>query len=111
MRLTDNRTKRKIYIPPLTGAFCLTDDDMSLLATSIGTFNDMGYGGDLGGDSGNSGGFNDMGSGGDLGGDSGNSGGFNDMGGGGDLGGDSGNSGGFDDMGWGGDLGGTVIGN
>ena len=67
MRLTNNITRRKIYIPPQTGSFCLMDVDTCLLATSTGTFEDMGYGGDLGDDSGGSGGFNDMLCGGDLG--------------------------------------------
>lgn len=49
MRLTNNRTRRKIYSPPQTGAFCLMDVDSHLLDTSIGTINDMNYGGDLGG--------------------------------------------------------------
>ena len=33
MRLTNNRTRRKIYSPPQTGAFCLMDVDTCLLAT------------------------------------------------------------------------------
>lgn len=68
MRLTINRTKRKIYSPPQTGAFCLMDVDSYLLDTSIGTINDMNYGGDLGGDSSSGGSIGEMGYGGDLGG-------------------------------------------
>ncbi|MBO6217711.1 MAG: hypothetical protein J6N73_08695 [Prevotella sp.] len=93
MRLTNNRTRRKIYIPPLVGVFCLTDVDTCLLATSIGTFEDMGSGGDLGGDTGNTGSFNDLIPGGSLGEDI------------------TKEDGSFSDMLWGGDLGGTVIGN
>lgn len=84
-------TRLKAYVCPETSVIVLSDPDTSLLATSIGQFNDMGSGGDLGGDSGNGGSFSDMGSGGSLGGD--------------------GNGGSFSDMGWGGDLGGTVTGN
>ena len=87
MRTSDT----KPYVRPQVSSHCLSDDDTHLLATSTGQFEDMGSGGDLGGDSGNSGSFNDMG-------------------GGGDLGGNSGNGGAFSDMLWGGDLGGTVTG-
>ena len=104
-----NECVRKSYLPPDICCVSLTDGH-PLMETSIGRFEDMGYGGDLGGDSSGSGGFNDMLCGGDLGSNSGNSGGFNDMLWGGDLGINSGNSGGFNDMLWGGDLGSTVIG-
>ena len=61
MKTTSIRTAhRKAYMRPAASIIDLSDDNISLLATSIGTFEDMGNGGDLGGDSGNSGDFNDM---------------------------------------------------
>ena len=59
---------RKSYLTPDICCVSLTDGH-TLMETSIGRFEDMGYGGDLGGDSSGSGSFNDMGWGGDLGGD------------------------------------------
>ncbi|MBP3767406.1 MAG: hypothetical protein J6I31_03900 [Prevotella sp.] len=44
---------RKAYMRPAASTIDLSDDNISLLATSTGTFEDMGNGGDLGGDSGN----------------------------------------------------------
>lgn len=61
MKTTTIRTApRKAYMRPAASIIDLSDDNISLLATSTGTFEDMGNGGDLGGDSGNSGDFNDM---------------------------------------------------
>lgn len=69
MKTTTIRTAhRKGYMRPAASTIDLSDDNISLLVTSIGTFEDMGNGGDLGGDSGNSSDFNDMEWGGDLGG-------------------------------------------
>lgn len=93
MGKNQRKTMRHVYVPPRIGVFCLSDADSHLLDTSIGTFEDMEQGGDLGGDSGNNGSFSDMGSGGDLG---------------SDLTKEDGSS--FSDMMWGGDLGGTVTG-
>ena len=67
MKTTTIRTApRKAYMRPAASTIDLSDDNISLLATSTGTFEDMGNGGDLGGDSGNSS-IEDMEWGGDLG--------------------------------------------
>ena len=68
-----NECVRKSYLPPDICCVSLTDGH-PLMETSIGRFEDMEYGGDLGGDSsgsgsGGNGSFNDMEWGGDLGGD------------------------------------------
>ncbi len=58
---------RKAYVCPEVSIIGMSDFDTSLLATSIGQFNDMESGGSLGGD-GNGGSIEDMEYGGDLGG-------------------------------------------
>ena len=91
MKEANNKKVRQVYEPPRIRIFVMADECVRLLEASTGTFNDMEYGGDLGG--GGSSGFEDMEVGGDLGG-----------------GGSSGNGSAFGDMLWGGDLGGTVSG-